>query len=125
MLVQGYGYQVKVLFVMNTLPDRLHLFAHLAHAFPEVIPVKNLYFGKPTSFTHFDTAYGLKYGDRSILFPAMNGRVMHVVRESNLAFSDFIAQRDEAESNFTYAKIMVADWRDAMLEAFDDILMDN
>lgn len=123
MLAKGYGYQVKVLFVMNALPDGLHLFARLAHSFPEVIPVKNLHFGKPTSFTHFDAAYGIEHGDRSILFPAMNERIMRVVRESNLSFSDFITQRDETESNFTYAKIVVADWRDAMLEAFDDILM--
>lgn len=123
MLARGYGYQVKVLFVMNTLPDGLHLFARLVQTFPEVIPVKNLFFGSPLSFGHFDAAYGAEHGDRAVLFPAMNTRIMQVVRESNLAFSSFITQRDDAEANFTYAKIVVADWIDSMVEAFDDSLM--
>ena len=122
MLVQGYGYHVKVLFVINTLPDGLSLFARMANLY-EVIPVKNLHFGRPYAFPHFDTAYGREHGEQTILFPAMNMRIMHLVRESNLSFSDFITQNDESESNFTYAKLVVADWHDAMLEAIDDILM--
>lgn len=122
-LVDGYGFQVKVLFVMNTLPDGLHLFARLADSFPEVIPVKNLHFGAGRTFGHFDEAYGGDHGDRTILFPSMNPRIMQVVRESNLSFSEFIQQADNSESNFTYAKIVVADWFDSMQEAFDDFLL--
>lgn len=123
MLAQGYGYQVKVLFVMNTLPDGLNLFARLVQSFPDIIPVKNLHFGREAEFAHFDCAYGPSHGNRALLLPAMRPAIMLVVRESNLAFADFIAQSDNAESNTTYAKLVTADWRDATLEAFDDILM--
>lgn len=122
-LVDSYGYQVKVLFVMNTLPDGLHLFARLADSFPEVIPVKNLHFGQSSSFAHFDEAYGPEHAERTILFPSMNPRIMQVVRESNLAFSEFVQQTDDSESNFSYAKIVVADWFDSMQEALDDFLL--
>lgn len=122
-LVDGYGFQVKVLFVMNPLPDGLHLFARLADPFPEVIPVKNLHFGAASTFAHFDEAYGRDHGERTILFPPMNHRVMQVVRESNLSFSEFIQQTDDSEGNFTYAKIVAADWFDSMQEAFDDFLL--
>lgn len=122
-LVNGYGFQVKVLFVMNTLPDGLHLFARLANSFPEVIAVKNLHFGAGGTFAHFDEAYGRDHGERTILFPSMNPRIMQVVRESNLSFSEFTRQTDDSEGNFTYAKIVVADWFDSMQEAFDDVLL--
>lgn len=122
-LVNGYGFQVKVLFVMNTLPDGLHLFARLADSFSEVVPVKNLHFGAAGAFAHFDKAYGRDHGERTILFPYMNPRIMQVVRESNLSFSEFTQQTDDSEDNFTYAKIVVADWFDSMQEALDDILL--
>jgi len=119
-LVQAYGYQVRVLFVMNPLPDGLHFFGRLAQAFPTVTPVKNLCFGKVRQFEHFDAAYGADHDDRVVLLPAMNGRIMQVVRESNLSFSDFIAQEGDQESNFVYAKMVVSEWRESMLEALDD-----
>lgn len=122
-LVQAYGYRVRVLFVMNTLPDGLHFFGKLIQVFPEVIPVKNLHFGRARDFKHFDAAYGFEYEDRVLMLPAMNQRIMHVVRESNLSFEDFTNQRGNAPSNFTYAKIVVATWRSDMLEALDDVLL--
>jgi hypothetical protein len=122
-LVQAYGYQVRVVFVMNTLPDGLHLFGKLINVFPEVVPVKNLHFGKPRDFKHFDAAYGLDYEDRILMLPAMNQRIMHIVRESNLSFEDFTKQTGNDPSNFVYAKIVVATWQADMLEALDDALI--
>lgn len=121
-LVQAYGFQVRVLFVMNTLPDGLHFFGRLAQTFPDVVPVKNLAFGKVREFAHFDAAYGADHDDRVLPLPAMNGRIMQVVRESNLSFGDFINQEGDQESNFIYARIVVAEWRTNMQEAFDDAL---
>lgn len=122
-LVQAYGFQVRVLFVMNTLPDGLHFFGKLIQVFPEVIPVKNLHFGKARDFKHFDAAYGFEYEDRVLMLPAMNPRIMHVVRESNLSFEDFTNQHGNEPSNFIYAKIVVTTWRNDMLEALDDALL--
>ena len=124
-LVIAHGYQVKVLFVMNPLPDGLHLFSRLAQAFPDVIPVKNLHFGSSHAFVHFDSSYGDQFLENCVLFPQMNPRIMLVVRDSNLSYSAFLEQCDDSESNFLYAKLVVADWRDNMLEALDDILMAN
>jgi len=121
-LVQAYGFEVRVVFVMNTLPDGLHMFGKLAGTFPNVTPVKNLAFGKARQFEHFDSAYGIEYDDRVLLFPAMTSSIMNVVRESNLSFSDFLDQRGNQPSNFSYAKLVVAQWRDNMLEALDDAL---
>lgn len=121
-LIQAYDFQVKVLFVMNALPDGLHLFGRLTEIFPEVIPVKNLAFAKVKEFIHFDAAYGFQQKARVLLLPGMNPRIMQVVRESNLSFADFLSQTDDQESNFIYAKIAVAEWRDSMLEEFDDTL---
>lgn len=122
-LVQAYGFQVRVLFVMNTLPDGLHFFGKLTQVFPEVIPVKNLHFGKAREFKHFDAAYGFEYEDRVLMLPPMNPRIMHVVRESSLSFDDFTHQSGNEPSNFVYAKIVVATWRIDMLEALDDALL--
>ncbi|TCK32056.1 hypothetical protein B0G84_9194 [Paraburkholderia sp. BL8N3] len=123
-LVQAYGYTVRVLFVMNTLPDGLHFFGRLIQSFPSVTPVKNLCFGRVREFEHFDAAYGEEHGERCLLLPAMNTRIMQVVRDSVLSFADFVAQEGdgEAKSNFVYAKIVVSDWRDSMVEALDDAL---
>lgn len=121
-LVTAYGFTVKVLFVMNPLPDGLHFFGRLTQIFPDVIPVKNLFFGKVRDFAHFDQAYGAEYDDRVLLMPAMNARIMKVVRESNLPFDEFVAQSGDQESNFIYARIVVSDWRTSMLEALDDAL---
>ncbi len=124
-IVSYHGFQVKVLFVMNTLPDGLQLFLNLSEAFPTVIPIKNLFFGAGSKFTHFDAAYGHEYLDKTILFPRMNPNIMQVVRESNMSFSEFIQQRDNSENNFIYAKIVVSNWQAHMLEAFDDFLIPN
>lgn len=121
-LVQAYGFRVRVLFVMNTLPDGLHFFGRLVQTFSDVIPVKNLAFGKVRQFEYFDAAYGLEFDDRVLLLPAMAPRIMQVVRESNYSFSDFLAQRGNQRSNTFHAKLVVAEWRDNMLEAFDDAL---
>ncbi|KAA0178804.1 hypothetical protein FX016_23000 [Cupriavidus gilardii] len=121
-LVQAYGFEVRVLFVMNRLPDGLHLFGRLQQAFPDVIPVKNLAFGKVREFEHFDLAYGAALDDRVVLLPAMNPRIMEVVRESALPFSAFLDQSTDQESNFIYAKLVVSEWRDSAFEAFDDVL---
>lgn len=120
-LVQAYGFQVRVMFVMNTLPDGLHFFGKLIQVFPEVIPVKNLHFGKAREFKHFDAAYGLDYEDTVLMLPPMNPRIMHVVRESNLPFGNFAKQRANVASNFVYAKTVVAAWLTDMFEALDDM----
>ncbi|MFC7627073.1 hypothetical protein ACFQVB_04840 [Paraburkholderia humisilvae] len=121
-LVHAYGFQVRILFVMNTLPDGLHFFGRLAQIFPDVVPVKNLAFGKVREFEHFDAAYGAAHDDRVFLLPAMNGRIMQVVRESSLSFRAFVDQQGDQESNFIYARVVVAEWRANLLEAFDDAL---
>lgn len=120
-LAKGYGYRIQVLFVMNALPDGLHLYARLTSLFEHVLPVKNLFFGKPNEFKHFDEAYGEEDAP-CVLFPALHRRIMHVVRESNLSYLDFVSQTDDSPSNFVCAKVAVDIWRDEMLEAFDDSL---
>lgn len=121
-LVQAYGFKVRVLFVMNTLPDGLHFFGRLAQTFPDVVPVKNLAFGKVREFAHFDEAYGAEHDDRVLLLPQMNNRVMQVVRDSTLSFSDFVEQTGDEPSNFIYGKLVAAEWMTNMLEALDDAL---
>ncbi|WP_042688053.1 hypothetical protein [Candidatus Glomeribacter gigasporarum] len=121
-LTQAYDFQVKVLFVMNALPDGLYLFGKLTTVIPEVIPVKNLAFAKAREFIHFDATYGLQQKRRILLLPGMNPRIMQVVRASNLSFADFLSQTGNQESNFVYAKVVVAEWRERMLEALNDTL---
>lgn len=121
-LAQSYSFQVKALFVVNTLPDGLTLFRELVDSFEHVVPVKNLHFGRPAAFSHFDGAFGKEFEDRIVLFPRLNAALMMVVRESMLSYQDFIRQAGNGVSNFTYAKIAVADWRDSMFEALEDVL---
>src|SRR5260364_29331 len=121
-LTQAYDFQVKVLFVMNALPDGLYLFGKLTTVIPEVIPVKNLAFAKAREFIHFDATYGLQQKRRILLLPGMNPRIMQVVRASNLSFADFLSQTGNQESNFVYAKVVVAEWRERMIDALNDTL---
>lgn len=121
-LAASYGFAVKVLFVLNTLPDGLNLLMSLAESFASVIPVKNLFFGSASEFRHFDECFAGQFDDKTILFPSMHAGLMMVYRESHLTLSEFIEQTDDAASNFTYAKIAIADWRDSMFEALEDAL---
>lgn len=122
-LALGYDFEVKVLFVINTLPDGLHLFEKLSESFKTVHPVKNLCFGSPSEFAHFDTKFLTRFEGKSVLFPQMSPKIMMLVRESNLSFQQFAEQTGDARTNFTYAKLVVADWRDSMFEALDEILL--
>lgn len=119
-LTQGYGYQIKVLFVLNTLPDGLHLLAPLNEPFKNIFPIKNLFFGKANQFTQFDDLYGNHYAEKTILFPAINPKIMQLARLSNLPFYEFIRHKANVEHNTTYAKIALADWYDSMFEALND-----
>lgn len=121
-LTSQYGWDAKTLFVVNTLPDGLHMLPMLEDVVPAVVTVKNLCFGRPRSFTHFDSTYGDTRVGQVVLFPAMTGRVMTAVRESGLSFDEFVKQRGADASNFAYGKIVVADWNQAVSEAFDEIL---
>ena len=121
-LTSQYGWDAKALFVVNTLPDGLHMLPKLEDVVPAVVTVKNLCFGRPRSFTPFDAAYGGTRVGRVVLFPAMSGRVMSAVRESRLSFDEFAKQRGDDASNFVYGKIVVADWKQAVTEAFDEVL---
>lgn len=122
-LALGYNFEVKVLFVINTLPDGLHLFDKLSESFKSVYPVKNLYSGLQSEFDHFDVAFGAKYEGKMVLFPKMSPRIMMLVRESSMPFQQFVEQSGDAKTNFTYAKLVVADWRESMFEALDEVLL--
>lgn len=121
-LIGNYGFSSKAAFVMNNLPDGLSLLTHLETCVPCLVPVKNLHFGRPRSFTHFDQAWGAERESRTVFFPAMNPTVMNLVRESHLSYSDFIVQRGDAPTNLLYPKFVVADWLLAVGEVFDDTL---
>ncbi len=121
-LALGYNFEVKVLFVLNTLPDGLHLFDRLSESFKTVFPIKNLCFGTPAEFEHFEITFAARYEGKLVLFPKMAPRIMSLVRESGLPYQQFAEQSGDAKSNFTYAKLVVADWRDSMIEALDEVL---
>lgn len=121
-VAEAHGFTVKVLFVMNTLPDGLHLLSELGFVMQSLYPIKNLHFGAAGSFSHFDAAYGDTYADQTILFPALNPRIMSVARESGMSFGSFSTQRTESPSNFAMAKIAVAHWYADACESFADVL---
>ncbi|QOT82238.1 ParA family protein [Cupriavidus basilensis] len=121
-VAEAHGFTVKVLFVMNNLPDGLHLLPELRLVLPRLFPVKNLHFGPPESFVHFDQAYGLGSAADTVLFPGLHPRIMSVARESGLAFSAFANQRGNTPTNFTWAKIAVANWYAEACEALDETL---
>ncbi len=121
-LISEFGWDAKALFVLNTLPDGLHILPMLEDVLPVVVTVKNLHFGRPRAFTHFDTIYAPDRPGQVVLFPAMTGRVMTAVRESGLSFDEFTKQTGDAPSNFVYGKIVVADWNQGVGEAFDETL---
>lgn len=121
-LVKGYDFKVRVLFVMNPLPDGLHFLGSLMNIFPDVIPVKNLFFGSAGSFGYFDDAYGSELEQKTVFFPAMNAGIMQVVRGVELSFSQFLQQQGDCDGNFIYAKLVVAQWFDNMIMSFDGSL---
>lgn len=122
MVATAHGFTVKVLFVMNALPDGLHLLPDLGAIAPELYPVKNLHFGAAETFTHFDKAYGETFAESVVLLPALNPNLMTVARESGLAFGAFSTQRANTKTNFVLAKLAVSSWYAAACEAFDDVL---
>ena len=122
MVAQAHGFTVKVLFVMNALPDGLHLLPDLSAIAPELYPVKNLHFGPAEAFTHFDKAYGESFSESVVLLPALNPNIMTVARESGLAFGAFSTQRANTKTNFVLAKLAVSSWYAAACEALDDVL---
>ncbi|MFD2274826.1 hypothetical protein ACFS07_36685 [Undibacterium arcticum] len=90
-LADSYDFEIKVLFVINTLPDGLHLFDKLSGSFKKnVFPVKKIYaLVPPSEFGHFDQTFGAKYADQTILFPRMAFKIMMLVRESSMPFQEF------------------------------------
>lgn len=118
----AHGFTVKVLFVMNPLPDGLHVLSELGFVMRDVYPVKNLHFGRADEFKHFDSAYGNDYVDRTIRFPALNPQLMNVAREAGIAFASFATQKGNAKTNFLMAKLAVAHWYADACEALSDTL---
>lgn len=45
---------------------------------------------------------------------------MQVARLSNMPFYELIKQKQNTQSNTTYAKITLADWYENMIEVFND-----
>jgi hypothetical protein len=123
-LAGNYGIHLKLLFVINTLPDGLHLLDKLTDVFGEIYIVKNLYFGAPHEFVTFDSNQSRieQFKDKVILFPQMNPKIMMLVRGEQMSFNMFLAQTGDKESNTIYAKLVVSDWQDAMHEALEDVL---
>lgn len=117
----GCGWRIRVLFLLCNLPDGLPMFARLERTFPDVLPVKNLHFGKPSSFVDFDQAFP-ELADQCVLFPALSRSVMTAVRQSTLPYSAFATQRGEAKTNISYHKAAVAQWEVSAREALDDFL---
>lgn len=118
----GCGWRIRVLFVMSNLPDGLPMFARLERTFPDVLPIKNLHFGKPSSFADFDHAFP-ELADQCALFPALSTPVMTAVRQSNLPYAEFATQRGNSRTNISYHKAAVAQWQVAAWEALDDFLL--
>jgi hypothetical protein len=124
-LGRGLGFQVKVLVVINTLPDGLRLLDAFTEILHNTYIVKNLHFGTAHDFGAFDSCTSAQnFEGRVILFPGMNPRTMMVVRTERMSFKAFLAQTGNSRSNTIYAKIVVAHWREAMHEAFENVLQE-
>ncbi|MFJ3317170.1 hypothetical protein ACIPLR_17585 [Herbaspirillum huttiense] len=114
------SFEVRVLFVMNTLPDGISLIRHLDRHF-DTVAVKNLHFGRPLDFVDFNLLYEERDAN-TVYFPAMNRIAMTAARNSGLTFEEFTTQRNNSVTNLLSNKIVVAEWRQRVFEAFDDVL---
>lgn len=122
-LAIGYHFQIKVLFVINTLPDGLHLFDQLRRSFSAIFTIKNLYFGEASEFEHFDIAFAPSCDGRIILLPKMMPRIMALARSTQMPFHQFATQVGDAKTNFSYAKLVVADWLNEVYASLDEVLL--
>lgn len=122
-LAQAYQFQIKVLFVINTLPDGLHLFNQLRASFNTVFTIKNLYFGESSEFDFFDHTLAQSCEGRIILLPKMMPRIMALARASHMPFHQFATQEGDAKTNFIYARLVMAEWLSNVNEALDDVLL--
>lgn len=119
LLAENYGFHVKLMFVINTLPDGLQMLSTLSGIFNDIYIVKNLYFGAPTAFDEFDAiAPDNLFEGKTIYFPRMRPQIMMVVRKQKLSFTRFIEQN----GNTIYTKLTVEMWREAMYEALENVL---
>ncbi len=91
-LALAYHFQIKVLFVINTLPDGLHLFDQLRGSFDTIFTIKNLYFGEASEFEHFDITFAPSCDGRIILLPKMMPRIMALARKTQMPFYPFATQ---------------------------------
>lgn len=122
-MVTDFQFDITALFVINTLPDGLEFYPELKRCFPNVHPVKNLYFGDMDDFQHFDAMTDGAEGD--IILPAMNRELMGVVRNTNLSFSKYLQGGDDPRI-FLTARVTLGEWVGEAFAALDDLkLLDS
>lgn len=120
-LANSMNFEVKMLFVMNTLSDGISMIGRIQNHI-DIIPVKNLIWGKSSDFRDFNTLYN--FGENVILFPPSNKVAQTMLRDSSLSLTEFISQKSRhASSNILSVKASVACWLQTSFEAFEDILI--
>lgn len=120
-MVTDFQFNITALFVINTLPDGLEFYPELKRCFPNVHPVKNLYFGSMADFQHFDEQDD---GAGDIILPAMNRELMGVVRNTNLSFSNYLHGGDDPRI-FLLARLALGEWVGESFLALDDLKLFN
>jgi predicted ABC-type ATPase len=117
-ITKTYGFTVSVLYIVPKTRDPL--FAAVRQRITLTTPVKNLANGaRPSDYGAFDTAHGPI--EREVLLPPLRSDLMDQVKLSSLNFHAFTLQKGDAQTNCVVPKIEVAEWRDHMLNALDDL----
>ena len=119
--VEAFGYELRALFVVNTLADGLKLLPHLVKLIRNVYPIKNLFFGQSGDFLHFNKHIERHFSDNTIYFPRLYPRVMNQVRSSDLPYSLAIT----SDTQTLYTKLELSNWLDRAIESFDEVLLET
>lgn len=118
-ITKTYGFTVHILYIVPTTADP-HFAAAQAKIGAVVVPIKNLVGGlRPSDFAGFDAAHGPQHLE--ILLPHLRRDLVRLVQMSSLTFRAFTLQSDDSPTNCVVPKAEVAEWRDHMLNALDDL----
>lgn len=119
--VEALSYQIKALFVLNTLEDGLNLIPQLVRIIKDVFPVMNLFFGPPRTFEHFNRQWARHFSQTTIYFPKANPKCMNTVRSAHLPYSVFM----ESKQQTLLDKWELLQWAEKAMESFYEILQEN
>lgn len=119
-----FGYKTSAFFVMNCLPDGLHLLPNLVRTVRNVLPVKNLYFGASSDFIYFDRRYARHFADTTIYFPRLQPRTMNEIRAAGLSYEQVMSPRRELPCSDLLTRLEVTQWISRVVDALDEVLME-